>query len=152
MKTKLLWLLCALFTCYAHANELKNFDELKSAIQTGHSIRFVIFLNECQSDSDDHGKILTALSSPTSFMIVNNQISTSVLRFTRNEPSYKERSIFEFFTYKFNDDNSMLLHVQTLDAPSYSPLGTARERNCVIGSSVKLFSEAPGAVSESAAM
>jgi hypothetical protein len=138
MKKILFCLLLALPSLDVFADELKNFDELKSAIQNGKTIKLVFLLNKCEPSRE---KVLTAVSSPTSFMLFDDRISTSVLRFTRNEPRYLGKSIFEFFTYTFSQDNHMLLRLDFLNAPDYALLGNAPELNCVIGSSVKIFSQ-----------
>lgn len=141
MKKKWLCLLFALFTFSAYASELKNFDELKSAIQRGESINVVTFVNECQSDKDrPHTVTMAGTLVPTSFMIINDKIVTSDLHFTRNNPKYKDKSIFEFITYTFRNDQHMVLRSQSLEAGNYSPLDKERELICAIGSSVKLFS------------
>jgi|GEM_PF-2053238 len=146
MKKKLLGLLPALLAFNAHADELMNFAELKSAIQNGQNINIVVFVDQCQPNKNSPDPIaVTGAFRPTAFMIVKDQILASDLHFTRNNPGYKEKSIFEFVTYRFSADNSMVLQVQTLKAANYSPLGKESKLNCSIASSVKLFSDAHSA-------
>lgn len=149
MKKKLLWLsysLPILVAFHAHADELKNFDELKSAIQNGQNINIMVLIDQCQSNknSPDPTAVIGTFR-PASFMIVKDQISASELHFTRNHPSYKKKSIFEFVTYKFRENNSLTLQTQVLKAENYAPLGKESTLNCSIASSVKLFSDAQSA-------
>lgn len=147
MKRKLFCLLFTLSLTSVSANELNDIDELKSAIQQGNNINIVTLLNECQS-SNSNLRIpvkMTGSYRPSSFMIVRDQISASDLHFTRNDPGYPNRSVFEFLTYKFSANNKMILNVQILDAINYYPLGKEHQVTCSVGSSVKLFSDAPHA-------
>jgi len=146
MNRKLLGFLIALFAFNAHADELKNFDELRGAIQNGQNINIVVLVDQCKSDKNIPDPIaVTGAFRPDSFMIVNDHISASDLHFTRKRPDYKDQSIFEFITYEFSADNGMTLQVQVLNAANYSPLGKERKWHCSVASSVKLFSDAQSA-------
>lgn len=146
MKKKFLCFLSALITFSAHADELKNFNELKSSIYNGKKINIVVLLDQCKSTENSSNSIaMSGTFSPDAFMISKDQILASDLHFTRNSPGYKNQSVFEFTTYRFSTDNKVTLLVQTLKATNYSPLGKERILNCSVTSSVKLFSDTQSA-------
>lgn len=125
-----------------HARELKNFEELKSAIQNGNNINIVVTLGQCQpAHIESDPIVVTAALKPTAFMIIKNQILTSDLHFTRNNPKYPGVSLYEYVTYRFKNDNQLTLESETLKAINYVPLQKTHEVSCPIGTAARLFSD-----------
>lgn len=141
MKKEFLCIVGAVLACTVQARELKDFNELKSAIQEGNNINIVVKLGQCDPANSDPVAVTAALR-PRAFMVVKNQILASDLHFTRNSPLYSAMSVLEYVTYRFSDDNQLVLESETLEAIHYYPMGKKHTLSCAIGTGVRLFSDA----------
>lgn len=125
------------------ADELQRFDEIKSAVIAGKSIRITIDYSQCitSSKSTTKNKYNIGIFSPNE-IIVNSkgQIASSLTHFTLNNPEFPSKPVFEFVRYTVTSDDSVNVTAQILDATSYTPLANKTSFDCKINSAAKIYS------------
>ena len=129
------------------ADELQHFDEIKSSVIVGKSIRIAIDFSQCTTSSSSSSKSATqdqyniGVFSPNE-IIVNSkgQIASSLTHFTLNNPSFPSKPVFEFVRYTITSDDSVNVITQVLDATNYTPLSNKISFDCKINTAAKIYS------------
>ena len=140
---KLLVLPFLFVATHGFADELQHFDEIKSAVISGKSIRIAIDFSQCitSSKSATQDKYNIGVFSPNE-IIVNSkgQIASSFMHFTLNNAGFPSKPVFEFVRYTVTSDNNVNVAVQVLDATNYTPLANKISFDCTINSAAKIYS------------
>lgn len=123
------------------ANQLHNFDQIKSAVTDGKLIRIYVDYTKCSSSS----KQLTvpnnaAIYTPNAMAIGNDgSIGAYVLYFTMKDPRYPAKAVYQYGRYVISSDNSLALTFTVLNAADYSSLEGNTSINCKIDDGAKVF-------------
>jgi hypothetical protein len=135
---KIILLTALLTSSNCFSDDLRNFNEIKTAATSGKNIHIMIDFAKCTAPSSTQATVTTVFT-PNALMIVNNRISTSLTHFTLNNPSYSGKPVYEFVKYIVTDDNSVQVTNQVLDAVSYAPLGDTSTFNCKIDAGARFY-------------
>lgn len=127
------------------AEELHNFEQIKSAVFEGKLIRILVDYDKCAASSTQK-KVGNnyAVFTPNAMAIDNDgNIGTYVLYFTLKDPRYPSKAVYQHGNYVISKDNSITITFTTLNAADYTQLGTADIINCKIDDSAKVFTNHP---------
>lgn len=139
---KLVLLSLLFITTNALADELRNFDQVKSAVTTGKSLRIAIDFAKCVMDKNAYSqdKSNIAIFTPNEIVIDNNdRIVTSLTHFTLNNSNFPAKPVYQFVRYTLTADNNVNLAYQILDAKNYSILADTVSVDCKISSGAKIY-------------
>jgi len=139
---KLLCFTSLLIASVSFADQLHNYDQIKSAVTEGKLTRIVVDYSKCVITSEqktigNHNAIFT----PNAMAITNDGgISSYLLYFTMNDPHYPGRGIYQYGKYLISKDNSLLITFSTLNAADFTALDGSVSLNCKIDDAAKIFS------------
>jgi len=126
----------------ALADELQNFDQIKSAVTTGKSIRIAIDFSKCVMDKKavSRDKSNIAIFTPNEIIVDNDgRIVTSLMHFTLNNTNFPAKPVYQFVRYTLTADDHVNLAYQVLDAKNYAILADTVSVDCKISSGVKIY-------------
>lgn len=141
MMKKFICFITIFLTSSSFAEQLHNFEQIKSAVSTGKLIRILVDYEKCatlamQKMIGNH----YAIFSPNAMAIDNDgNIGSYIFYFTLKDPHYPAKAVYQHGNYVFSKDNSLALTFTTLNAADYTQLGTSVTINCKIEDSVKVF-------------
>lgn len=125
------------------AEQLHNYDQIKTAVSKGKLIRILVDYEKCTALSTQ--KIVGnhyAVFTPNAIAISNDgNIGTYILYFTLNDPHYPSKAVYQHGNYVISKDNSLAITFTTLNAADYTQLGNSVTINCKIDDSVKVFAK-----------
>lgn len=137
-------LLCILFvSSTAFAEHLHNYEQIKSAILSGKSIRFVMDLSKCTTSAKNMQQLnYNSAYTPNEIMINNDKgyIAASLLHFTLSDPQFPAKPVYGFVRHTINSDGTIMLSVQTLDAVNYTALSESHTYTCEIDKGANIYS------------
>lgn len=136
---KLFLLTSLLISTNSFSDELHNFNELKSAVMTGKTIRVAVDFLKCSSANKGDEPVSIGVFTPNAIHVANDHVAASLTHFTLNDPSFPGKPVYEFVSYTIADDNNLNLTDQVLDAVNYTPLSDKFSFNCKIDSGVKIY-------------
>lgn len=121
------------------ADELHHYDQIKNAALTGKTIHITVDFTQCASSNavtqiDNFG-----VFTPNAMLVANDHIATSLNHFTINSPSFPNKPVYEFVTYRITTNDEINITAQTLDAVNYAPLNNKTTYNCKLDASAKIF-------------
>jgi hypothetical protein len=141
---KFIYFATLFLTSSSFAEQLHNFDQIKTAVSQGKLIRILVDYEKCTA--------LTAFSvaktignhyavfTPNAMAIDNEgSIGAYVLYFTLKDPHYPAKPVYQHGNYVLSKDNMLAITFTTLNAADYTPLGTSVTVNCKIDDSAKVF-------------
>jgi hypothetical protein len=123
------------------ADQLHNYEQIKSAVSEGKLIRILVDYEKCTAISaqkmvGNHYAVFT----PNAIAISNDgHIGTYILYFTLKDPHYPSKAVYQHGSYIISKDNSLAITFTTLNAADYTQLGTSVNINCKIDDSAKVF-------------
>jgi len=119
------------------AKQLKSFDAVKQAINSGQQLEFVTELNHC---SPALKKKITGSFKPNSVIIIgDNRIIASHKHFTLSHNEPKGMPIFEFIKYTLTPDNTLTLAKTVLDAKTLAPTGKTTKLTCKLQEGARIY-------------
>lgn len=124
------------------ADELHNFDQVKSAVMTGKSIRIAIDFSKCSTAKKDATpfKYSIGVFTPNEIIVTNEgNIAASLTHFTLNDTSVPGKPVYQFVRYTITDDNNIDVSSQLLDATNYASISDKSSFNCKIDTSAKIY-------------
>lgn len=131
-----------LFTSTCYAEQLHNYDQIKSAVDEGKLIRIFVNYTKCTPASlaqkmvGNHDAVYT----PNAIAITNEgDIVSYILYFTMNDGRYPSKAIYQYGKYSISNNNTLVLTFTSLNAIDYSPLGNSESLTCKIDDGVKIF-------------
>ena len=139
---KLLLLTSLLMMTNCFAGELKDYLQVKTAVTQGQSIRIATDFSKCTSDTNSKSlqKYLLGVFSPNSIVIDNaGKIKSSLKHFSLNDPNVPGKPVYQYVAYVLNQDNSIKISVNVLDAVSYAPIKATSVVNCTIADGVSIY-------------
>ena len=139
---RLLCLTTLLFASHCYADQLHNYEQIKSAIAEGKNIRIFVDYSKCTSSSKQKGMPNYSGAYTPNEITINNDagyIAASILHFTMNHPQFPSKSVYEFLRYTISSDNSILLTETVVNPVDYSPLSAKFSLNCKIDDGTKIF-------------
>lgn len=135
-----------LLTSNSFAEQLHNYDQIKSVVTEGKLIRMLVDYTKCTplSTSLSFSKKIVgndaAVFTPNAMAITNDgDIASYILYFTMNDGHYPSRPVYQYGTYLISKNNTLILTFTSLNAVDYSPLGSSVSINCKIDDGVKVF-------------
>lgn len=135
----LILLASLLISTNVFCKELHNFDQVKAAIITGKTIHIVLDFSKCSFQNKSAKHLSIGIFNPNAIQIINNNIATSFMHFTLNNPSFPEKPVYEFVRYTITEDNNINLISQVLDAKTYTPMTDKISLNCKIDNGAKIY-------------
>ncbi len=139
---KLLLLSLLLMVTNTFADELHNFDQVKSAVTTGKSIRIAIDFSKCSTEKNSLLQDINNMGVFTPNEIVIDKfgrISTSLMHFTLNDQIFPAKPVYQFLRYTMTSDNNVNLSFQVLDATNYSSLTDKVSFDCKLDAAAKVY-------------
>lgn len=139
---KLLILSLLLSSTNIFAAELSNYEEIKSAVVNGKTIRIAINFDQCTtiSKATNHVNFGLGIFSPNEIIIDReDHIDASLLHFTMNDPHLPGKSIYQYARYTITQDNIIKLETKALDAATFTPLTDGFTFNCKIATAAKVY-------------
>jgi hypothetical protein len=139
---KALCLITLLLSANSYAEQLHNYEQIKSATAEGKNIRIFVDYSKCTTSSGQ--KVMPSYSgayTPNEVTINNDAgyIAASLLHFTMNNPQFPSKPVYEFIRYSISNDNSVVLTETVLNPVDYSPLTNKFTLNCKIDESTRIF-------------
>ncbi|MHB1948286.1 MAG: VirK family protein [Gammaproteobacteria bacterium] len=139
---KLVLLSLLAITTNTFADELQTFDQVKSAVTTGKSVRIAIDFSKCATDnksfSQDKNNI--GIFTPNEIIVDNNgRIVTSLMHFTLNNTNFPAKPVYQFVRYTLTSDNKVNLSYQVLDATNYAILTETVSVDCKVNMGAKIY-------------
>lgn len=135
-------LVCLFLAANGFAQELHNFDQIKSAITTGKLIRIAVDFSQCSPANKENflAKYPFAVFTPNEVVINNDgNIAASLMHFTLNDPNFPAKPVYQFIRYTITADNNVTLSAQVLDAVNYTPITNKFSFNCKIDTGSKIY-------------
>lgn len=140
---KKLFLLSLLaITTNSFANELHDFDQIKSTVTNGKSIRIAIDFSKCTTENTSFSKDKNniAIFTPNEIVVDNNdRIVTSLMHFTLYNSNFPAKPVYQFIRYTLTADNNVNLAYQILDAKNYALLADTVTVDCKINVGAKIY-------------
>jgi len=141
--TKKLFLLSSLFiVTNTFAAELHNFDQVKSVVTTGKSIRISIDFTKCTPEKNavTQDTMNLGIFTPNEIIVDSNgRIDASLMHFTLNDPNFPDKPIYQFVRYTLTSDNNVNLATQLLDATNYASLKDKVSFDCKIDTGAHIY-------------
>ena len=133
-----------LFASAGFAQQLHNYDQIKSAVTEGKRIRIFIDYTKCTSSSPSLSQKIIgnndAIYTPNAMAITTaGDIISYILYFTLHDGRYPSRPVYQYGTYAISKNDALVLTFISLNAVDYSPLGDSVSLNCKIDDSVRVF-------------
>jgi len=137
---KKLFLITALFiSTHTFADELPNYDAIKTAVLSGKTIHITVNFAKCQTPKQSQNLTNVGIFTPNEIMLLSDEMATSFNHFTMNNPAFPNRAVNEFATYRITSDNTLNLTYQLIDPQNYTILGDKMEVQCALGKGAKVF-------------
>ena len=127
----------ALFSLNAHADELKTFADVASALSQGKKITFVMDLQQCRADKPLPA-VVGSVTPNAIMMIASERITASDRHFTLNNPAAAGTAVFEYSKYDIRAEGSVSIKATTLDAANYQQLASVQV-DCGLGEGFRVF-------------
>lgn len=122
------------------ANELHNFEQIKSAAMSGKTIHISVDFKQCSSaGKDSSAPTVVGIFTPDKITVTDTQIATAFTHFTLNNPKYPDQPFYEYVRYTINDGNNVYIALQTIYAPNFSLVGKKQLFNCEVGLGAKFY-------------
>lgn len=122
------------------ADELHNYNETKLAVITGKTIHITIDFEKCATTNKKISRsMIVGVFTPNEIQIVNDNIATSFMHFTLNNPAFPGKAVYEFVRYTITGNNDVNLTAQALDATNYKPVSDTISFNCKIESGARIY-------------
>ncbi len=138
-------LLCFTTLCLAatgFADQLHNFDQIKSAVTKGKLIRIYVDYTKCSSVSKQ--SIIpnnAAVYTPNAMVITSEgNIGAQILYFTMQDPRYPSKAVYQYGRYVISSDNFLTLTFTVLNAADYTPLEGNSSLHCKIDDGANIYS------------
>jgi hypothetical protein len=125
MKKLILLPAALLLAANSFADQLHNFDQIKSAVMTGKAIHFVVDYSKCVSSVKNAAHVSYSGTFTPDAVAINNDagyLATSLMHFTLNNPLFPAKPVYEFVRYTLHNDNTLTIADQALEAATYTPL------------------------------
>jgi|SRR5579885_421958 hypothetical protein len=139
---KLLFATALLFASTSFADQLHNYDQVKSAVVAGKSIRIFIDFSKCATSSKNaHMPSYLGLYSPNEIAINDDAgyIAASLLHFTLNNPAFPSKPVYEFTRYTISNDNTVVMSDTPLNAGDFKPLNEKLTFTCKLDESARIY-------------
>lgn len=126
----------------AYAGELHHFDQIKSAVTSGKSIRIGVDFSQC--DTVGAAKVKSnyafAIYTPNEVVVENNDyIAASLTHFTTNDPSWPSVPVYQFVRYTITNEDKVVLDVKTFDAGTFAQRKGGYTLNCKLDAGAKVY-------------
>lgn len=122
------------------ANELTNFEQIKSAVTTGKTVHITINFKQCTNPTKNISQpMMIGIFTPDKITVTDTHIATAFMHFTLNDPKYPDQPFYEYARYTINTNNEVNLSMQTIYAPNFSLVGKKISFNCKIGDGAKFY-------------
>ena len=132
-----------LFSTTVSADELPDFNQVKSAVLAGKSIRIAVHFPQCSGQANLAPIPVQNVGTFTPNEVAidkSGNIAASLTHFTLNNPDFLDKPVYEFVTYKILDANTVKLTIQVLDATNYQPLTSKFYFDCELRKGAKIYS------------
>jgi len=137
---KIILFVSLLVSSNCFADELSNFDQIKTAVITGKTIHMVIDFLKCSAlNKSIKSSIMVGVFTPNTIDVTDDHITTSLTHFTFDNPRFPGKAIYEFVKYTITDNNNISVTDQELDAVTYQPISNIFSFNCKISSGAKVY-------------
>jgi hypothetical protein len=139
---KLALIVSLLVSTASTAAELQNYTEVKNAVIAGKRISTVFDFEKCTSANKEMVRSApVGVFMPNALAVtVTGTIATSFNHFTLNNPGFPQKPVYEFIRLGINEDNSVNLDVQVLDAATYKAISGKSAYKCQLQTGVKIYS------------
>lgn len=121
---------------FAAKHEVAQYDDIKTAIAQGFSIRIVTDFAKCKpSNNARAAATIMSMASvlPSEIGVTNEHIAASTNHFTTNDPLFLNRPVYEFVRYTLTPDNNAIISLKVFDATNYQVLLDKMDFTCKIG-------------------
>jgi hypothetical protein len=126
----------------SYADELHHFDQIKSAVTSGKSIRIGIDFPQCEASKNNiiKAQYNFGIFTPNEMSVGEGRIIGSVMHFTLNDPRVPEKAVYEYIRVRIMSDNHVHVSFHILDAVNYFPVADKMLLECIIGKGAKIYS------------
>lgn len=133
--------LSMLLTTTAFAEQLHNYDQIKSTIEKGREIRLYIDYTKCVLPSKNLTLPNNSATYTPNAMAINTagEIGSYLLYFTMNDPHYLNKPVYQFFKFVISPNNILTMTSSVLNAADYSFLQDEGTVKCNIDNGVNIF-------------
>ena len=142
MKSNFVATLALICAGTASAHQLHTFAEVKTVLEKGSRIHFVLDFSKCDLGAKKNSPLNYSGYIVPNEMVINNDagyLATSILHFTLNEPGFQDRPVYVFSRYTLTNDGKMTLAYQTMDAQSFAPLNEKHSFVCNLDEGVRIY-------------
>lgn len=130
----------------SYADQLHNYNDVKSAVIAGKSVRIAIDFNKCTSPTgaglaNPKHNFSLGVYTPNEMIIDNqDQVVASLMHFTIRSQTTTKVPVYQFARYTITQNNVVVLTEQVLDAATYKPVTDEFTVNCPIDTAATLYS------------
>jgi hypothetical protein len=137
MLKNIIWVCMAVFYCVlSYADELKNFDAIKSEVLTGKAISLTLDFSQCTPKNHFY-----AYYSPKTILVTKDFIAFSDYHFTLNNPQFPNQATVENISYKLRHDGTLSFKSVILDPITFKEKGKQPQpMSCKIGEGAYFYS------------
>jgi hypothetical protein len=137
---KLILFFLLFITPYSFAEELHNYNDIRTSIINGKKIRIVMELSQCSNSNNlAHSTMNIGVFTPNAMQVTNDHIVTSFIHFTLNNPKFAGTPVYEYVTYTLYTDNNMKVTEQVLEPALHSPITDLYSFKCKLDAGVKIY-------------
>lgn len=121
---------------------LTNFVDVKKAVLEGIPFYIVVNFAKCESTAPSKfpSSVVGAYQPKEIIIDDNGSIAASMTHFTKTGHAFPGKSVYEYARYTINQDNTMKLTSQVLDAVKLEPLTESIDFTCKFNEGVNFES------------
>ena len=137
---KLLALAGMLLATNGFAGQLTDYNQIKSAVMNGESIRIATDFNKCIGKGNESPKYSLGVFSPESiYVYADGTIKTALKNFTLNDRNVPGKPVYQYVVYTINPDNTVRVSMYVMDAANYTMITKNEGNMCDLADGAKVY-------------
>lgn len=128
-----------IYSSFGIAEQLHDFNQVKSAVAEGKLIRILVDYTKCSSAKEFVANNAAIFTPNAMAMSVDGTIGSYILYFTMKDPRYPGKGVFQYGRYILSNENTVKLIFRTLNAADYTPLDKEESMTCKIDDGAQIF-------------